>query len=222
VGNRLYAVGGSDGHVELDSVEMYIAPTDEFDSSRSMTASLESQSGSIDLSASSSIEDHHAIPANNQNGNGSNGTVAPNGGTHVNGSQQRKKAWTKRAKLPLARSYAGVCGGPEGRVYCIGGWAGQPGIRDCHVYSTEEDTWSEMSPLNTGNLYHSVINYSIIYVNIILGRYQAGVCIWGGALWVVGGCDAWHCLATTEVYGDISPFSNSSNGAWHFGKFNEI
>ncbi|XP_077283811.1 influenza virus NS1A-binding protein homolog isoform X1 [Arctopsyche grandis] len=194
VGNRVYAIGGSDGHVELDSVEMYQAPVDEGDSSRSMTASLESQSGSIDLSASSSIEDHHVTFATNtHNGTSAtqNGTALPNA---LNGTQ-KKKAWTKRARLPLARSYAAVCGGPDGKVFCIGGWAAQPGIRDCHVYSTDEDVWNEMSPLNTG-------------------RYQAGACMWGGALWVVGGCDAWHCLSTTEVHNDPT---SSNPGSWHFG-----
>lgn len=82
VGNRIYAIGGSDGHVDLDSVEMYQPPVDEGDSSRSMTASLESQSGSIDLSASSSIEDHHVTFAVNNH----NGTAAPqNGAAAANG-----------------------------------------------------------------------------------------------------------------------------------------
>lgn len=79
VGNRIYAIGGSDGHVDLDSVEMYQPPVDEGDSSRSMTASLESQSGSIDLSASSSIEDHHVTFAVNNH----NGTAAPQNGAAV-------------------------------------------------------------------------------------------------------------------------------------------
>lgn len=50
VGERIYAVGGSDGHVELDSVEMYQAPPEDCgdSSGRSMSASLESQSGSIE------------------------------------------------------------------------------------------------------------------------------------------------------------------------------
>ena len=58
---------------------MYQPLVDEGDSSRSMTASLESQSGSIDLSASSSIEDHHVTFAVNTH----NGTAAPQNGAAI-------------------------------------------------------------------------------------------------------------------------------------------
>ncbi|KAH9643267.1 hypothetical protein HF086_005929 [Spodoptera exigua] len=32
----------------------------------------------------------------------------------------------------------------------------------------------------------------------VAGRSQCGSVYWGGALWALGGCDAWHCLASTE------------------------
>lgn len=81
--------------------------------------------------------------------------------TSITGASQRKKAWSKRARLPLARSYAAICGGPDGKVYCIGGWAGQPGIKDCHVYSTDEDVWNEMPLLNTGKYYTNRISMNL-------------------------------------------------------------
>lgn len=33
-----------------------------------------------------------------------------------------------------------------------------------------------------------------------LGRYQAGVCAMNGQVFAVGGCDAWNCLNSVEVY----------------------
>ena len=32
------------------------------------------------------------------------------------------------------------------------------------------------------------------------GRSQAAVCTWQGKIYVVGGCDAWHCTNTMVVY----------------------
>lgn len=34
----------------------------------------------------------------------------------------------------------------------------------------------------------------------LAGRYQAGVCSMDGLVFAVGGCDAWNCLNSVEVY----------------------
>jgi influenza virus NS1A-binding protein len=34
----------------------------------------------------------------------------------------------------------------------------------------------------------------------ISGRYQAGVCSMDGLVFAAGGCDAWNCLSSVEVY----------------------
>ena len=34
----------------------------------------------------------------------------------------------------------------------------------------------------------------------VSGRYQAGVCSMDGLVFAAGGCDAWNCLSSVEVY----------------------
>ena len=43
------------------------------------------------------------------------------------------------------------------------------------------------------------------------GRYQAGVCSFQGMVFAVGGCDAWNCLNSMEVY-------DPKNDSWNFDK----
>lgn len=88
--------------------------------------------------------------------------------------------WKKCCKLPLARSNAGVCEF-DGNLYCIGGWNGQSGIRQCEIYNPVTDKWTAIAPLKTG-------------------RYQVGVAAFNQKLWAVGGSDAWNCLASVELY----------------------
>ncbi|XP_045540352.1 influenza virus NS1A-binding protein homolog B-like [Papilio machaon] len=115
LGGALYALGGSDGHAELDSVDAF------------------------------------------------------GGG-----------AWERRARLPLARSHAAAAADEEaGVLYVAGGWAAGRCLRQVHRYSPLTDTWTEAPPLNTG-------------------RSQCAGVMWQGEPWVLGGCDAWHCLAGTE------------------------
>lgn len=94
--------------------------------------------------------------------------------------EQNGKKWHKCCKLPLARSNAGVCT-LYSRIYCVGGWNGQIGIKQCDVYRPLEDKWTSISSLNTG-------------------RYQAGVAAFKDQLWAAGGSDAWSCLASVETY----------------------
>ena len=75
---------------------------------------------------------------------------------------------------------SGVCD-LGGRVYCVGGWNGQYGMRQCNVLDPQSRQWSDIAPLN-------------------FGRYQAAVTATSGKLYAVGGCDTWNCLNTVEVY----------------------
>jgi influenza virus NS1A-binding protein len=43
----------------------------------------------------------------------------------------------------------GVCD-LGGKVYCIGGWNGQCGMKQCNVFDPAEGKWQEMAPLNYG------------------------------------------------------------------------
>lgn len=97
-----------------------------------------------------------------------------------NENDVKPKKWKKCSKLPFSRSNAGVCA-LDGKIYCIGGWNGQAGIKQCDVYCPETDTWTSIAPLNTG-------------------RCQAGVFAFNNKIWVVGGSDAWNCLGTVETY----------------------
>lgn len=92
----------------------------------------------------------------------------------------KPKKWKKCSKLPFSRSNSGVCA-LNGKLYCIGGWNGQHGIKQCDVYCPETDTWTAIAPLNTG-------------------RCQSGVVAHNGKIWVVGGSDAWNCLQSVEIY----------------------
>lgn len=74
----------------------------------------------------------------------------------------------------------GVCDLNE-LIYCIGGWNGQVGIKQCDVLDPTTGQWSSIAPLQTG-------------------RYQAGVCAMDGLVFAAGGCDAWNCLSSVEVY----------------------
>lgn len=103
----------------------------------------------------------------------------------------KENKWRKCCRLPLARSNAGVCT-LNNNIYCIGGWNGQTGIKQCDVYRSVEDKWDSICPLNTG-------------------RYQAGVNAYQEKLWVAGGSDAWTCLNSVETYDpEIDKWSISS------------
>lgn len=90
------------------------------------------------------------------------------------------KGWRKCCLLPLARANPGVCTLND-NIYCIGGWNGQIGIRQCDIYCPVNDTWNSVSPLNTG-------------------RYQAGVTAFNNKVYCAGGSDAWTCLNSVESY----------------------
>lgn len=94
--------------------------------------------------------------------------------------EPKENKWRKCCRLPLARSNAGVCTLND-NIYCIGGWNGQIGIKQCDVYHLTDDKWSSISPLNTG-------------------RYQAGVTVFKQKIWVAGGSDAWACQSSVETY----------------------
>ncbi|XP_048000962.1 influenza virus NS1A-binding protein homolog [Leguminivora glycinivorella] len=89
--------------------------------------------------------------------------------------------WAPRAKLPGARSYAAAVADHErGILYVVGGWAGGRSLKAVHRYDPATDSWSDARPLTTG-------------------RSQCCAVSWRGSLWALGGCDAWRCLASTEL-----------------------
>lgn len=38
----------------------------------------------------------------------------------------------------------------NGKVFCIGGWNGQYGIKQCDMYDPETDLWQTIAPLHVG------------------------------------------------------------------------
>jgi len=67
-------------------------------------------------------------------------------------------------------------------LYVIGGWSGCSGLSLCECYNTDTNLWSPVADLN-------------------IGRSQVAVCtLEDGRLVAVGGCDAWNCTNTVEVY----------------------
>lgn len=46
-------------------------------------------------------------------------------------------------------------------------------------------------------------------ITFLLGRYQAAVATMGNKVVAAGGCDAWNCLNTVEVY-------DPETGMWNF------
>lgn len=56
--------------------------------------------------------------------------------------------------------FTGVCA-LENKIYCVGGWNGQVGIKQCDVFDPETSTWSSIASLNIGNLILMQYFYSI-------------------------------------------------------------
>lgn len=47
------------------------------------------------------------------------------------------------------QNITGVCE-LNSKIYCIGGWNGQVGIKQCDVYDPETNQWTSIAPLQTG------------------------------------------------------------------------
>lgn len=68
------------------------------------------------------------------------------------------------------------------KLYIIGGWSRCSGLSLCECYNADTKTWSPIAELN-------------------VGRSQVAVCaLQDGRIIAVGGCDAWNCTNTVEVY----------------------
>ncbi|XP_050667813.1 influenza virus NS1A-binding protein homolog [Leptidea sinapis] len=88
--------------------------------------------------------------------------------------------WASAAPLPVARQYAAAAADEtSGTLLVVGGAAGGRSLRRVHRYCAERGEWSEAPPLAQG-------------------RSQGAAAVWGRAAWVLGGCDEWRCLASTE------------------------
>lgn len=46
-------------------------------------------------------------------------------------------------------NFLGVCE-LNGKIYCIGGWNGQVGIKQSDVYDPNTNKWTSIAPLQTG------------------------------------------------------------------------
>ena len=67
-------------------------------------------------------------------------------------------------------------------LYVIGGWSGCSGLSLCECYNADTESWRPIADLN-------------------VGRSQVAVCaLLDERIVAVGGCDAWNCTNTVEVY----------------------
>jgi len=67
-------------------------------------------------------------------------------------------------------------------LYVIGGWSGCTGLSLCECYNADSKTWRPIADLN-------------------VGRSQVAVCaLEDGRIVAVGGCDAWNCTNTVELF----------------------
>lgn len=48
------------------------------------------------------------------------------------------------------------------KIYVVGGWNGQRGLKRCDIFDTEQSTWSSMAPLSTGT--HFSFNCILIFL----------------------------------------------------------
>ena len=70
----------------------------------------------------------------------------------------------------------------HGRVYVVGGWSGTTGQVSCEVYNVSTKIWQSIADMNQG-------------------RSQTAACaVNDGCVVAVGGCDAWNCTNTVEMY----------------------
>ncbi|VVC89654.1 unnamed protein product [Leptidea sinapis] len=102
------------------------------------------------------------------------------GYTELDSSGEGGGKWASAAPLPVARQYAAAAADEtSGTLLVVGGAAGGRSLRRVHRYCAERGEWSEAPPLAQG-------------------RSQGAAAVWGRAAWVLGGCDEWRCLASTE------------------------
>lgn len=166
---KLFVVGGYGRTECLKSVESYCPKTNKW----TEELSLNEARGRVQIAIINDI----AFAVGGSNGVNELDTVE----CLALSNDETKKKWKKCAKLPFARSNAGICA-LNGKLYCIGGNStGQNGIRQCDVYDPETNKWTPIAPLNTG-------------------RSQAGVVAFNNKLYVAGGNDAWNCLNSVECY----------------------
>ena len=67
-------------------------------------------------------------------------------------------------------------------LYVIGGWSGCSGLSLCECYDADTQTWHPIAQLN-------------------VGRSQVAVCaLEDGRIIAAGGCGAWNCTNSVEVY----------------------
>lgn len=65
---------------------------------------------------------------------------------------------------------AGVCE-LGGKLYCIGGWNGQVGIKQCDVFDPDTQQWSTIASLQTGMTHHK-LTWLFVKFSRLLDRYM--------------------------------------------------
>ncbi|UYV67272.1 IVNS1ABP [Cordylochernes scorpioides] len=102
--------------------------------------------------------------------------------------------WTmlKPMRVPRGRFDITVV---DDKVYAIGGSDGTTELSSAEFYDPRTDEWAKLPPS------------PIVRSNA--GRNQCGVAAMNGALYAVGGCEAWNCLNSVEKY-------SLSTGTWSY------
>jgi len=69
----------------------------------------------------------------------------------------------------LVNLLTGVCDLNE-LIYCIGGWNGQVGIKQCDVLDPITGQWSSIAPLQTGADHGTIVRFQVI--TVVLLKFQ--------------------------------------------------
>ena len=69
----------------------------------------------------------------------------------------------------LVNLLTGVCDLNE-LIYCIGGWNGQVGIKQCDVLDPITGQWSSIAPLQTGADHGTIVRFQV--TTVVLLRFQ--------------------------------------------------
>lgn len=75
-------------------------------------------------------------------------------------------SWESNKQKLILINISGVCE-LGGKLYCIGGWNGQVGIRQCDVFDPETQQWTNIAPLQTGNSFKEIVIYSYLEARYI-------------------------------------------------------
>ncbi|KAJ8925469.1 hypothetical protein NQ315_009303 [Exocentrus adspersus] len=86
----------------------------------------------------------------------------------------------------------------DDKVFAVGGSNGTTELDSVEMLDMAAGKWVKMPklPLARSNMGVCTLD-GLIYC---IGRYQAGVAAYNKLVYAIGGCDAWNCLTSVEVY----------------------